>query len=65
MKLPLSERTFHRTKCGLTIDRDLHGSFGTLRKVGWEAAELTPVEMRPLLVENPASLVKEAGSPWH
>jgi len=40
-------------------------AFGTLRKVGWEAAELTPVEMRPLLVEKPASLVKEAGSPRH
>ena len=49
--------------CGLTIDRDLHGNFGTLRKVGWEAAELTPVEMRPLLAEKPASPVVEAGSP--
>ena len=65
VKLLLSERTFHCTKCGLTTDRDLHGSFGTLRKVGWEAAEQTPVEMRPLLVEKPASLVKEAGSPRH
>jgi putative transposase len=63
LRLPLSERTFHCMKCGLTIDRDLHGSFGTLRKVGWEAAELTPVEMRPLLEAKPASLVKEAGSP--
>lgn len=63
VKLSLSDRVFHCPKCGLTIDRDLHGSFGTLRKVGWEAAELTPVEMRPLLVDRPASLIKEAGSP--
>jgi len=63
VKLSLSERVFHCPKCGLTIDRDLHGAFGTLRKVGWEAAELTPVEMRPLLAESPASLVIEAGSP--
>jgi putative transposase len=62
VKLSLSERTFHCPDCGLTIDRDLHGSFGTLRKVGWEAAELTPVEMRPLLARRPASLVAEAGS---
>jgi putative transposase len=65
VKLSLSDRVFHCPKCGLTIDRDLHGSFGTLRKVGWEAAELTPVEMRPLLATKPASPVKEAGSPRH
>jgi hypothetical protein len=35
-------------------DRDLHGAFGTLRKVGLEAAELSPVEKRSLLVEKPA-----------
>ncbi|HEV2226125.1 MAG TPA: transposase [Nitrososphaerales archaeon] len=62
VKLSLSDRVFQCPKCGLTIDRDLHGSFGALRKVGWEAAELTPVEMRPLLAGKPASLVKEAGS---
>jgi putative transposase len=62
VKLSLSDRIFHCPMCGLTTDRDLHGSFGTLRKVGWEAAELTPVEMRPLLVDRPASLVKETGS---
>lgn len=65
VKLSLSERVFHCPKCGLTIDRDLHGSFGTLRKVGWETAELMPVEMRPLLVAKPASHVIEAGSPRH
>jgi putative transposase len=65
VKLSLSERVFDCPKCGLTIDRDLHGSFGTLRKVGWEAAELTPVEMRPLLVAKPASHVVEAGSRRH
>src|SRR5712692_2822363 len=63
VKLSLSERSFHCAKCGLTIDRDLHGSFGALRKVGWEAAELTPVEMRPLLAAIPASHIEEAGSP--
>jgi putative transposase len=63
VKLSLSDRVFRCPKCRLTIDRDLHGAFGTLRKVGWEAAELTPVEMRPLLVTKPASLVAEAGSP--
>lgn len=65
VKLPLSERAFRCPKCGLTIDRDLHGSFSILRKVGWEAAELTPVEMRPLLAKEPASLVVEARSPRH
>jgi len=60
--LSLSDRVFHCQRCGMTIDRDLHGSFGTLRKVGWEAAELTPVEMRPLLALKPASPVVEAGS---
>jgi IS605 OrfB family transposase len=63
VELSLSDRVFHCPKCGLSIDRDLHGSFGMLRKVGWEAAELTPVEMRPLLGEKPASPVEEAGSP--
>ena len=63
VRLSLSDRIFHCQKCGITLDRDLHGSFGTLRKVGWEAAELTPVEMRPLLASKPASLVVEAGSP--
>lgn len=63
VKLSLSDRAFHCPKCGLTIDWDLHGSLGTLRKAGWEAAELAPVEMRPLLAEEPASPVEEAGSP--
>jgi len=63
VKTFLSDRVFRCPKCGLTIDRDLHGAFGTLRKVGWEAAELTPVEMRPLLAKTPASRVIEAGSP--
>jgi len=62
VKLSLGDRVFHCPKCGLTIDRDFHASFSILRKVGWETAELTPVEMRPLLAE-PAGRVVEAGSP--
>ena len=63
VRLSLSDRIFGCPRCGLTIDRDLHGAFGTLRKIGWEAAEFTPVEIRPLLVAKPASFVVETGSP--
>ena len=63
VRLSVSDRIFSCPRCGLTIDRDLHGAFGTLRKVGWEAAEFTPVEIKPLLVARPASSVVETGSP--
>ena len=62
-RLSLSNRVFNCPKCGLIIDGDLHGAFGTRRKIGWEAAEFTPVEMKPLLVARPASFVLETASP--
>jgi hypothetical protein len=42
----------------------LNTTFDMLELIGRGTPESkTPVEMRPLLVETPASCVKEAGSP--
>ena len=61
-KKSLSERVHRCPNCGLVLDRDLNSTFNMLEQVGRGTSKSTPVEMRPLLVEIPASRVKEAGS---
>jgi putative transposase len=64
VKKSLSERVHRCPNCGLLLDRDLNTTFDMLEQIGRGTPESkTPVEMRPLLVETPASRVKEAGSP--
>jgi putative transposase len=64
VKKSLSERIHWCPTCGLLLDRDLNTTFDMLELIGRGTPESkTPVEMRPLLVETPASCVKEAGSP--
>ncbi len=62
---PLWVRVHRCSWCGLELDRDLNAARNILqdglKKVGWEPAEFTPVEIGPLPVR--ASLVVEAGSP--
>jgi putative transposase len=51
VKKSLSERVHRCLACGLVLDRDLNGAFNILsKKIGRGTPELTPVEMRPLLV---------------
>jgi putative transposase len=59
----LSERVHRCPTCGLLLDRDLDTTFNMLEQIGRGTPEFTPVEIRPLLVEIPASRVREAGSP--
>jgi len=60
----LSERVYRCPNCGLVLDGDLNTTFDMLKQIGRGTPEsTTPVEMRPLLVEIPASRVREAGSP--
>ena len=63
VKKALSERVHRCPNCGLVLDRDLNTTFTMLEQIGRGTPEFTPVEMRPLLVEIPASRVREAGSP--
>ena len=62
---PLWIRVHRCPKCGLELDRDLNAARNILqdglKKVGWEPAEFTPVEIEPLPAR--ASSVVEAGSP--
>ncbi len=63
VKKTLSERVHRCPTCGLLLDRDLNATFNMLEQIGRGTPEsTTPVEMRPLLVEIPASRVREAGS---
>lgn len=55
----ISERVHRCPMCGLVLDRDYNASRNILT-IGRGTPELTPAEMRPLLVERPASHVKEA-----
>jgi putative transposase len=63
VKKSLSERVHWCPTCGLLSDRDLNTTFDMLELIGRGTPKFTPVEMRPLLVETPASRVREAGSP--
>ncbi len=64
VKKSLSERVHRCPNCGLLLDRDLNATFNMLEQIGRGTPELTPVEMRPLLVETRrASHVLETGSP--
>jgi len=62
---PLWVRVHRCPKCELEIDRDLNAARNILqngmKKIGWEPAEFTPVEIGPLPTR--ASSVVEAGSP--
>ena len=62
---PLWVRVHRCPSCGLKLDRDLNAARNVfqdgLKKVGWEPAEFTPVEIGPLPAR--ASLVVEAGKP--
>jgi putative transposase len=64
---PLWVRTHKCPKCGLELDRDLNAARNILRnglkKVVWEPAESTPVEIGPLSqLRAGASPIIEAGS---
>ena len=65
VKKPLWVRVHRCPKCGLELDRDLNAARNILqdglKKVGWEPAEFTPVEIGPLPAR--ACSVVEAGSP--
>jgi putative transposase len=63
VKKSLSDRIHRCPACGLLLDRDLNSTFNMLEQIGRGTPKFTPVEMRPLLVEIPASQIKEAGSP--
>ena len=64
---PLWMRIHKCPRCGLELDRDLNAARNILqdglKKVGWEPAEFTPVEIRPLSqLSAETSPVAEAGS---
>ncbi|MHB8565746.1 MAG: RNA-guided endonuclease InsQ/TnpB family protein [Nitrososphaerales archaeon] len=63
VKKSLSERVHRCPTRGLVLDRDLNAALNIL-VIARGTRELTPVEMRPLLVEISASHVKEAGNSW-
>ncbi len=64
VKKPLWVRVHRCPRCGLELDRDLNAARNILqdglKKIGWEPAEFTPVEIEPLPAR--ASSVIEAGS---
>ena len=62
VKKSLSERVHRCPNCGLVLNRDFNAALNILDKIGRGTPELTPVEMRPLLLTG-ASRIREAGSP--
>jgi len=68
VRKPLWVQVHRCPKCGLELDRDLNAARNILqdglKRVGWEPAEFTPVEIEPLSQpQTGTSLVVEAGSP--
>jgi putative transposase len=66
MSLTLGQRTFRCSCCGNIKDRDHNSAINILKRVGWDAPELTPVDRTTTaesLVDDEASGLAEAGSP--
>lgn len=59
-EIPLAERTYRCSRCGLEIDRDLNAAINMLKIVGLDRPEVNPVEKETaarILGSNPYILV--------